>query len=141
MKKRQLRQNTMRDILREHAVRTQGEMVERLREAGFECTQATVSRDIEDMGLVKSSVGYVLPEELRLQRIVSDMVEDVQAAGNVLVIHTAPGGAPGVSAVIDSAELKGALGTVAGDNTIMMVAETPEAAVHIKMSLDRLRRP
>lgn len=141
MRKRQQRHDVIRDIVRDHAVRTQRELAERLQEAGYECTQATISRDIMDMGLVKSREGqYVLPEELRLQRMVSDLVEDVRAAGNLVVIHTNGGAAAGVSAALDSAALRGALGTVAGDNTIMMAAETPEAAADIERAINRLRR-
>ena len=112
-----------------------------LQSAGYECTQATISRDIMDMGLVKSREGYyVLPEEMRLQRMVSELVEEVHVAGNLVVVKTFSGGAAGVSAALDKASLRGALGTVAGDNTIMIAAESPEAAVEVERAIDRLRR-
>ena len=117
------------------------DLAQQLQAAGYECTQATISRDIMDMGLVKSREGYyVLPEEMRLQRMVSELVEEVHVAGNMVVVKTFSGGAAGVSAALDKASLRGALGTVAGDNTIMIAAETPEAAVEVERAIDRLRR-
>ena len=134
MRKRQQRHDIIRDIIREHNVKTQRDLANQLQAAGYECTQATISRDIMDMGLVKSREGYyVLPEEMRLQRMVSELVEEVHVAGNMVVVKT-------FSAALDKASLRGALGTVAGDNTIMIAAESPEAAVEVERAIDRLRR-
>ena len=136
MRKRQQRHDVIRDIIRDRTVKTQRDLANQL-----QCTQATISRDIMDMGLVKSREGYyVLPEEMRLQRMVSELVEEVHVAGNLVVVKTFSGGAAGVSAALDKASLRGALGTVAGDNTIMIAAESPEAAVEVERAIDRLRR-
>ena len=90
MRKRQQRHDIIRDIIREHNVKTQRDLANQLQAAGYECTQATISRDIMDMGLVKSREGYyVLPEEMRLQRMVSELVEEVHVAGNMVVVKTA----------------------------------------------------
>lgn len=141
MKKRQQRHDVIRDLIRDNKVKTQRDLANQLQAAGYDCTQATISRDIMDMGLIKSQDGcYVLPEEMRLQRMVSELVEDVRAAGNMVVIKTFSGGAAGVSAALDRAELKGALGTVSGDNTIFLAAETPEAALDAVSAISRLRR-
>ena len=141
MRKRQQRHDVIRDIIREHNVKTQRDLAEQLQAAGYDCTQATISRDIMDMGLVKSREGfYVLPEEMRLQRMVSELVEEVHLAGNMVVVKTYSGGAAGVSAALDKASLKGALGTVAGDNTIMIATATPEAASDVAGAINRLRR-
>ena len=122
MRKRQQRHDIIRDIIREHNVKTQRDLADQLQAADYDCTQATISRDIMDMGLVKSREGYyVLPEEMRLQRMVSELVEEVHVAGNLIVVKTFSGGAAGVSAALDKASLRGALGTVAGDNTIMIM--------------------
>lgn len=138
MRKRQQRHDIIRDIIREHNVKTQRDLADQLQAAGYDCTQATISRDIMDMGLVKSREGYyVLPEEMRLQRMVSELVEEVHVAGNLIVVKTFSGGAAGVSAALDKASLRG---TVAGDNTIMIAAESPEAAVEVERAIDRLRR-
>ncbi|MEQ3364167.1 arginine repressor [Raoultibacter massiliensis] len=141
MRKRQQRHDVIRDIIREYSVKTQRDLAEQLQAAGYDCTQATISRDIMDMGLVKSREGfYVLPEEMRLQRMVSELVEEVHLAGNMVVVKTYSGGAAGVSAALDKASLKGALGTVAGDNTIMIATATPEAASDVAGAINRLRR-
>lgn len=140
MRKRQQRHDIIRDIIRVNNVKTQRDLADHLQQMGYDCTQATISRDIMDMGLVKSREGYyVLPEEMRLQRMVSELVEEVTVAGNLVVVKTFSGGAAGVSAALDKADLKGALGTVAGDNTILIVAETPEASVDIEKAINRLR--
>ncbi|MEG0376518.1 MAG: ArgR family transcriptional regulator [Raoultibacter sp.] len=141
MRKRQQRHDIIRDIIREHNVKTQRDLADQLQAEGYDCTQATISRDIMDMGLVKSREGfYVLPEEMRLQRMVSELVEEVHLAGNMVVVKTYSGGAAGVSAALDKANLKGALGTVAGDNTIMIATETPESAQDVAGAINRLRR-
>ncbi len=139
MRKRQQRHDLIREIIRDHNVRTQRDLALHLQALGHDCTQATISRDIMDMGLVKSREGYyVLPEELRLQRMVSELVEEVHLAGNMVVVKTFSGGAAGVSAALDKASLKGALGTVAGDNTIMIAAATPVEAIGVAAAIDRL---
>lgn len=141
MRKRIQRHDVIRGIVREHDIRTQRELAEKLQVAGYDCTQATISRDITDMGLVKSPEGfYELPEDMRLQRMVSELVEEIYLAGNMVVVKTFSGGAPGVAGAIDKAGVVGSLGTVAGDNTIMIAAKTPEDASSIKDILDNLRR-
>ena len=141
MRKRERRHDVIRDIVRENAVRTQKELAEHLKAAGFECTQATISRDVMDMGLVKSADGcYVLPEELRLARMVDDLVSDVLPACNLVVVKTSAGAAQGVSAALDGAALRGALGTVAGDDTILVACESDEAASHVAAQIDKLRK-
>ena len=140
MGKRIKRHDVIRDIIREHRIRTQRGLAEHLQAAGFDCTQATISRDIADMGLIKSRDGfYELPEDMRLQRMVSDMVEEVYTAGNMVIVKTFSGGAAGVAGAIDKAGVLGSLGTVAGDNTIMIAARSPEDAISIEGELNALR--
>lgn len=141
MKKRTQRHDIIRDIVRQFDIRTQRDLAVKLQEAGHDCTQATISRDITDMGLLKSRDGYyILPEDLRLQRMVAELVEEVYVSGNLVVVKTFSGGAAGVAGAIDKAGLVGTLGTVAGDNTIMIAARTPLDAETIASSLDSLRR-
>mgnify|MGYP000964467039 CR=1 FL=1 len=97
VKRRNNRQDAIRDIVRGKSIRTQRTLVDELRSIGFNCTQATVSRDIADMGLRKLSEGiYVLAEDLHLQRMVSEFVDSVERADNLVVIKSQPGTAPGV---------------------------------------------
>ena len=136
MGKRQDRHQVIREIVRENEIRTQLELADHLRAHGFDCTQATVSRDITDLGLIKSQTGrYALPEEIRLRRLVSDLVIQATAASNLVVIKVTGGGAASVSAALDDAKLPGVLGTVAGDDTIMLVADTPESALVIEQAI------
>ena len=140
MKKRVQRHDIIRQIVRQHHVRTQKELAELLQAQGHDCTQATISRDISDMGLMKTKSGYyVLPEDMRLHRMVSELVEEIYVAGNMVVVTTYPGGAAGVAGAIDGAGVVGSLGTVAGDNCIMIAARTPEDAVVIENKLTSLR--
>lgn len=129
MGKRQLRQDAIRELVRTHEVRTQQDLVGLLAEEGFKCTQSTVSRDIVELSLKKTKSGrYLLPEEMRLIRIVSELVFSVQAAGNLIVVKTQEGGAQGVADALDKTDIVGVLGSVAGDNTIFLAADTPENA-------------
>lgn len=87
-KKRNGRQDAIRDIVRNKDVRTQRVLVDELRAMGFDCTQATVSRDIADMGLRKLPEGiYVLAEDLHLQRMVSELVTGVLRTDNLVMIR------------------------------------------------------
>lgn len=139
-KRRNSRQDAIRDIVREKDVRTQRMLVDELKTAGFDCTQATVSRDIADMGLKKLPEGvYVLAEDLHLQRMVSDMVLDVQRAENIVVVKSQAGTASGIAAAIDSAALPDVLGSIAGTDTIFVVARTSDAAAKFEGLVNKLR--
>ena len=141
-RKRNARQDAIREIVRNKSVSTQRELVEELKESGFTCTQATVSRDIADMGLRKLPEGvYVLAEDLRLQRMVSDLVDEVVRTGNLVLIKAQPGTAAGIAVAVDAAELAGVLGSVAGDDTILVVAATEEDGARLEVILKKLCNP
>lgn len=129
MGKREERLSAIRQIVRNTKVRTQAELGQLVAEAGFECTQATISRDIADLGLEKRARTkcYALPEEAQFERF----VVSVASAANMIVIKTLEGTAQALAAVIDNADMAGVLGSVAGDDTIMMVAATPEIATEV----------
>ena len=142
-KKRNGRQDAIRDIVRNKDVRTQRVLVDELRAMGFDCTQATVSRDIADMGLRKLPEGiYVLAEDLHLQRMVSELVTGVLRTDNLVMIKAQPGTASGIAAAVDAAELPDVLGSLAGNDTILVIAQTAEdgerlEALIIKLSNSR----
>ena len=139
-KKRNGRQDAIREIVRNKNVRTQRMLVDELKTFGFDCTQATVSRDIADMGLRKLPEGvYVLAEDLHLQRMVRDLVGDVRRAGNLVVIRSASGTAQGVAAALDSADMPEVLGSVAGDDTILVVVSCEEEGERFEHFINRLR--
>ena len=126
------RQSKILELINDHDIETQEQLLSDLMACGFQATQATISRDVIDLGLVKAGNGcYVLPQELRLSRLVADLVEEVNYACNLVVVKTSPGAAQGVSAALDSSNLCGVLGTVAGDDTIMIAVESEEAASNV----------
>lgn len=138
-KKRNGRQNAIRDIVRNKDVRTQRVLVDELRAMGFDCTQATVSRDIADMGLRKLPEGiYVLAEDLHLQRMVSELVTGVLRTDNLVMIKAQPGTASGIAAAVDAAELPDVLGSLAGNDTILVIAQTAEDGERLEALINKL---
>lgn len=137
--KRNGRQDAIRDIVRNKDVRTQRVLVDELRAMGFDCTQATVSRDIADMGLRKLPEGiYVLAEDLHLQRMVSELVTGVLRTDNLVMIKAQPGTASGIAAAVDAAELPDVLGSLAGNDTIFVIAQTAEDGERLEALINKL---
>ena len=140
MKKRIERQDVIRRIVRRDRIRTQRDLVDRLRAQGFVCTQATVSRDITEMGLRKLPEGvYVLAEDLHLQRMISELVTKVVQADTMVIVKASPGTAPGVAAALDGAGLDEVLGSIAGDDTILVITKSASDAAMIVSTIDKYR--
>lgn len=138
-KKRNGRHDAISDIVRNKDVRTQRVLVDELRAMGFDCTQATVSRDIADMGLRKLPEGiYVLAEDLHLQRMVSELVTGVLRTDNLVMIKAQPGTASGIAAAVDAAELPDVLGSLAGNDTILVIAQTAEDGERLEALINKL---
>lgn len=141
MTKRDDRKDAIRALVRSEDLRTQRDLVERLQTRGFDCTQATVSRDVADMGLVKSESGfYVLPHDMALKRLVGELGVSVECAMNQVVMKTRSGSASMLGETIDNAEIDGLVGTIAGDNTIMIIAKGEEEAAQIAATLRGMLR-
>ena len=139
MRRRNSRQDAIRQIVREKSVKTQRALVDELQALGYACTQATVSRDVADMGLRKLPEGvYVLAEDQHLQRMLSEFVVSVARVDNLVVVRTQPGTASGVAAAIDDADLPYVLGSVAGNDTVLVVVDAPEAAVSMQGLVSKL---
>lgn len=126
-------------IVRRTAVHSQDELLAALRERGFDVTQPTLSRDLRELGLVKTPNGYVSPEAMspvaafppregRFEQFVRDSVLFAEAAGNLVVIKTPVAAAQPVASAIDSIAVDGALGTIGGDDTIFVAFRTPASA-------------
>ena len=131
------RQALIREIVENQSIQTQEELADALREHGMVVTQATVSRDIKEMHLLK-----VLSEEggyryatmdkseqgmnERLIRMLADSVVDMSSANNLIVIHTLPGSAHVAGEAVDSLHWPEVLGTIAGDNTILVIVRSNE---------------
>ena len=134
------RQDAIREIVRGKSVHTQRALVDELKSLGYNCTQATVSRDIADMGLRKLPEGiYVLSEDLHLQRMVSEFVTGAEQANNLVVVKSQPGTAPGVAAAIDAAALPEVKGSVAGNDTVLVVSDSDQSAYDLVSLIDKLR--
>ncbi|MCV7195326.1 arginine repressor [Mycobacterium angelicum] len=129
-------------ILSSVEVRSQSELATLLAEEGIEVTQATLSRDLEELGAVKlrgadGGTGvYIVPEDgspvrgvhggtHRMQRLLGDLLVSTDASGNLAVLRTPPGAAHYLASAIDRAALPQVVGTVAGDDTILVVAREP----------------
>ncbi|MEI7547175.1 MAG: arginine repressor [Actinomycetota bacterium] len=130
------RQQAIAKLVAKHAVTNQPQLVELLAADGIAATQATVSRDLEDLGAVKVRVPggetvYAIPEyepariapEDQLRRVMGEWVADVRKSGNLVVLRTPPGCAHVVASALDRSGMTGVLGTVAGDDTLLCVAE------------------
>ncbi len=140
MRHQSSRQEAIRWIVRNKSIRTQKELVEELRSRGYACTQATVSRDVADMGLRKLPEGiYALAEDLHLQRMVSEFVTDVDESSNLVVIKTHPGTASGVAAAIDAAGISDVMGTIAGNDTVLVITRGGESSIAVCELLTLLR--
>jgi transcriptional regulator of arginine metabolism len=128
------RQHRLARLLETHAVTSQTQLVELLEADGVRATQATVSRDLDELGAVKVRVPggesvYAIPElphervapEDHLRRMLSDWVADIGCSGNLIVLRTPPGSAHVVGSALDRSGLPEILGTVAGDDTVLVV--------------------
>lgn len=133
------RHDSILEIIQEKEISTQEELQRELRKKGFEVTQATVSRDIRRLRLVKQQTAggkniYTVTsvkedrERDRLLRVLHDSVRSVDSAQNILVIRTEAGMAMGSAAAIDNLSVSGILGCIAGDDTIIAVLRSTAAA-------------
>ena len=145
------RQQAIADVVQDRALRTQRELVSALHDKGFRVTQATVSRDITEMGLIKVRVSgaqvYALPSaeaaveqsgEQRLGVLLSDLPIDVRVSGTMLVIRAVPGSAHAIAAALDRAHWKDVLGTIAGDDTLFVACADETALERVRKRLLRL---
>ena len=140
VKKRNNRQDAIREIVRGKSIRTQRALVRELENAGYVCTQATVSRDIADMGLRKLAEGiYVLAEDLHLQKMVSELVLDVNRSDNLIVVKAQPGTAPGIAAAVDAADLPEVVGSIAGNDTLLVITIDTQKGEEFEALINKLR--
>ncbi|HET7708444.1 MAG TPA: arginine repressor [Sphingomicrobium sp.] len=147
------RQRAITEMLREGPVRSQDDIAARLAGEGFTVTQATVSRDLEQIGAIKvkraGALGYSLPEQLggsdwaagRLQRIFAEWVHSVEPAGGIIVLKTPPGSAHLVGLALDQAKLPEIAGTIAGDDTLFVAVGNSASLDEVTDKLRALIRP
>jgi transcriptional regulator of arginine metabolism len=148
-------------ILGEHSVRSQAELASALEASGFSVTQATLSRDLDELGAVKlrSPDGglpvYVVPEDgspltartvdddppVRLARLLGDLLVSAEASANLVVLRTPPGASNFLASALDRARLPEVLGTIAGDDTILVIARDPNGGEEVVHRLLALAQP
>ena len=129
------RQHRIARLLEKASVTSQAELVDLLAADGVVATQATVSRDLEEIGAVKVRIAggetvYAIPElpkdrmvpEEQLRRVLGEWVVEIARSGDLVVLRTPPGSAHVVASALDRAALVGVLGTVAGDDTLLVIA-------------------
>lgn len=151
MSGKQRRQQAITRLIGQHAIGNQPHLLELLAGEGMRSTQATVSRDLDELGVIKvrASGGhsvYALPaiETDRiapfdqLRRVLGEWVADVAASGNMVVLRTPPGCAHVVASALDRSGIEGLLGTVAGDDTLMCVASPTIDGDHLAATLRSL---
>ncbi|GAB2956744.1 arginine repressor [Nonomuraea fastidiosa] len=141
------RQAKITELLQRKAVRSQPELAKLLAESGVEVTQATLSRDLDELGALKlraddGSLVYALPGEgggripltrtgtgetpaARLRRIAEELLVEAEASANLVIVRTPPGAAQFLASAIDHADWESILGTVAGDDTILVISRDP----------------
>lgn len=144
------RQRKIVEIITNQGVSTQEELAQKLKNEGFNVTQATISRDIKELGIFKISTDddkyqYALPMEstnlspiARLRKVFRDSVTSIDYSENIIVIRTLVGNAHAVAACLDYLEKEEILGTVAGDDTIFVVVKPKTAAEKICSILEKL---
>lgn len=133
------RQRAILTLVSTRPVRSQEELADLLDAQGFETTQATISRDIKELGLAKVPIKdgtahqfkYVLPAaestfRSRLHRLVSELVGEIKSSLNSIVLRTPPGSAMMVAAAIDEAQWPEIIGTLGGDDTILVIVNDPK---------------
>lgn len=138
------------DIIGRQAIETQDELAEALRQMHIDVTQATVSRDIKELMLIKVPIGdgryrYAYPaskdalfSNKRMERLFQDSVTGMDFSENIIVVKTLPGTANAVASALDHAGWPDILGTVAGDDSILVVVKPKEAARTVMKKLEAL---
>lgn len=138
-----VRQRRIFELVGRGPIGSQDDLRRALLKMGFQVTQATLSRDIAELGLIKTAEGYSLPEEEQgvrglpsLERLLREFVVDLRLAGNLLVVKTLSGAAQPVAAALDGEGWPEILGTIGGDDTILVISP---GAAEAKRMTERIR--
>jgi transcriptional regulator of arginine metabolism len=146
---RAARQARIVELIRDRAVHSQTELLELLEAEGIATTQATLSRDLDELGALKVRGAYVIPDDgspvrgveggtARLARLLGDLLVSADASGNLAVLRTPPGGAHYLASALDRAALHDVVGTIAGDDTLVVVAREPVTGARLVALLREL---
>jgi transcriptional regulator of arginine metabolism len=128
-------------LIRTKPIHTQEELAQELRKAGLEATQVTLSRDLRELGLAKTIDGYqeVVSDEAeagpQLRLLAAEFLQDIRTAQNLVVLKTAPGHANSVAVALDGEQWPEIVGTIAGDDTILVIAPDNRTAETVEKKL------
>jgi transcriptional regulator of arginine metabolism len=141
------RQRAIADLIRSGALSNQEELAERLAALGFAATQATISRDLEQIGAVKvrraGQLSYALPDEVRsasgprLAAVLRDFVRSVDTASNLVVVKSPPGSAHMIGVALDQSALPEIVGTICGDDTVFVACASAKVAAQLATKLKK----
>lgn len=139
------RQEQILKLIRSRPVHSQSELAEALRRNGVETTQVTLSRDLKELALVKTPAGYAEMDTVTttasgqdLIHILQDFVRDIRRAQNLLVLKTDPGAAQTVAVALDSEEWEELVGSLAGDDTVLLICEDDRHCLAVEQKLREL---
>ena len=133
------RQGQILKIIRSKEIYTQDELARELAIHGIQTTQVTLSRDMRELGLVKTAEGYrqfsVEPSGPELADVVDEYLQDIRVAQNLVVLKTSPGNANTLAVSIEREEMNDVVGTIAGDDTVLVISSDSEAADRFRQQL------
>jgi transcriptional regulator of arginine metabolism len=146
---RAARQARIVELIRDRAVHSQTELLALLEDDGIATTQATLSRDLDELGALKVRGAYVIPDDgspvrgmeggtARLARLLGEVLTSADASGNLAVLRTPPGAAQYLASALDRAALNYIVGTIAGDDTLLVVAREPLTGAELVARLREL---
>jgi transcriptional regulator of arginine metabolism len=149
MTRKQTRQSAILDLVGSHVVASQEELRQLLSTRGIDVTQATLSRDLRDLGLARVSTEdggrYVVPDHFGtgddkplLDTLLPQLFSRIDGVGELIVLHTVRSGAQPIAEAIDQEEFEEVIGTIAGDDTILIVTRSPEARLSLTRHLTAL---
>ena len=142
---KQFRHDKILQLIREQQIHTQDDLVKGLRKVGVRATQVTLSRDLHELGVAKTPAGYRVMTEAaapldQLQRAAAEFIRDVKRARNLVIVKTSVGGAQPVALALDRENWAEVVGTIAGDDTVLVIATDDRKAVKLAERLMDLIR-
>jgi transcriptional regulator of arginine metabolism len=127
-------------LVKSGRIASQSDLVKELKKAGFPVTQATASRDLEEIGAVRGRGGYTIADSddgsmARSMPLPGDLILSVESSGNLAVVRTPPGGAQFLASSLDHSGLKSIIGTIAGDDTVLVVSRKASGGAELAKEL------
>lgn len=139
------RQQKIKEIIARIRVTSQQQLLQELSRSGLNITQATLSRDLDEIGIVKElidgEVGYQLPDTTtnpEIKNIAAGLITGIDHSANIVVVRTPPGGAQFFASSVDKSRIEEIIGTIAGDDTVLIVTKSPNGSAAVADQLLKL---